>query len=86
MVLNAGRNVDRLTSADKLVTIASLLEKYTDESYAAAMSGKADIAKLDRSIIANSNLAKVLDEAIHKLNIETPENPGQSRHHRQNSS
>src|SRR6185437_11097552 len=70
MVLNAARDTRQMGSQDKLVTIDSLLAHDTDSKYSSAMSGS--VMKFDRSVVANSNLGKVLKEAIDKLGLSTP--------------
>jgi hypothetical protein len=72
MVLNAARKDLPLTSADELVTIKSLLEKYTDDRYKNAMTGKFTLETFDRSNVANTRLAAVLGIAAEKLGIKTP--------------
>jgi hypothetical protein len=72
MVLNAARDVGKMSSSDKLVTIHSLLEKYTDPRYSAAMSGKISLEKLDHSIVSNANLAKVLQAALKSSGAAMP--------------
>lgn len=73
MLLNGARAGQSLGSDDQLVTIDSLLEKYSDDRYKKVMSATKYIpGEFDHTDVGNTRLAAVLREAAQKLGIATP--------------
>jgi hypothetical protein len=74
MVLNALRSKQDLTTKDELVTVQSLLDKYSDDRYKNAMNGTLSgaISSMSHSEVANTRLVQVLKTAMDKLKLTTP--------------
>lgn len=75
MVLNAARPVNQLDAATRLVTIDSLIEKYSDAKYGAFMKSVISLESIashsfDGSQVANHRLTEVLNHAAQKLSIK----------------
>jgi len=73
-VLNAARGSIQLGTDVKLLTMETFLEKYAEEKYSRLMSGPIKVSelfggKLDRSLIGNQHLTKVLRSASEKMGI-----------------
>ncbi|MEK7690171.1 MAG: phytochelatin synthase family protein [Bdellovibrionota bacterium] len=70
MVLNAAHSGKELTSGDELITIESLLSKYSDKKYEKAMSASfVKLALLDRSEVVIRRLTEVLVTALKKTGL-----------------
>ena len=73
MVLNAARVGRELSSGDPLVTLDSLLEKYTDDRYRSAMTASLRNPHIVTAADVHSRrLAEVLTIALKKIGVATP--------------
>jgi hypothetical protein len=74
MVLNGLRSKQDLTAKDELVTVQSLIDKYSDDRYKNAMNGSitSALSSLNHSDVANTRLVEVLKTAMNKLKLTTP--------------
>jgi hypothetical protein len=69
LVLNAARSSTDLKSDEKLLTVVDFIKNDTETAYAETMLGN----KFDRSALTNKNLARILNLAIDKLKLRTPQ-------------
>lgn len=66
MILNAARAGVKLASSDPLITFKTLIEKYAGDDYKKAVLGK---KMTPGTNFSNENLARLLNEAVQKLNL-----------------